>query len=94
MKSLTRHIECVFADGEQPLTDEHEEDRAMRIRGIAEGKAQEAAVLARLGSVLAKLVTTYSDVAARDALEALREAFWSTNPAGACLSSSVSGEPK
>ena len=80
--TIENQLTRIFADGDQPKAHEHPDDQEMRVKAIEEGKAQEAAVLRDYGPLLAKLVTTYTDAAAKDALEALREAFWTNVPAG------------
>jgi hypothetical protein len=84
MKKLEKQLTAIFEDGAKPHRSkdhpEHPEDRAMRLKGVADGEAQEAAVLRDYGPLLAKLVTVYADKASTDALELLRETFWTNTP--------------
>ena len=89
------HVERILKDGNKAPPLEHIEDRDSRVAAVAYGRKREADVLEKLGLILAKLVTTYSDNAAREALEALREDFWSDDPRAlpAAPSGSKAGEP-
>ena len=61
---------------------EHPEDRAARLAGEREAAANVAGFAERHQAEIWALVSTYNDAVSHEKLDALREEFWTSTPAG------------
>lgn len=69
-------LEAIYANGNGPRGYEAEEDRKARETGELRGAKYAAEFVDDHRSLIDRLIGTYSDETAKEALEALREAFW------------------
>lgn len=77
--SINTQFSKVIKAGNTPEPELHPEDRKNHIDGAAYGKKHAPKFCEKHAAKLVQLIAVYADGAAHDALDMLREAFWSVD---------------
>jgi hypothetical protein len=77
--SIDREFAKMIAKGNRPNRNDHPEDQLNHRNGAEHGKRHAPAFCERHADKLAQLIAVYADGAAHDALDMLRDEFWSVD---------------